>query len=123
VYVQTDMSVTNDSFEVRASFNEPELAHVSTTWLVNVVTIPLLKRVKEVRVFIKGFAVGGIVAPEESQFSAALHEATTLNLAILDASPLATLTGANPLYEILQPPKYGQLYKIQPNQRFTNNPR
>jgi hypothetical protein len=110
--MQTDMSVTNDSFEVSASFNEPELRRVTTTWLVNVVSIPLLRRVKEIRSFIKGFAVGGLIAPDESEFSAAYGSRSTLNLAVLDASPLATLTGANPIYEILLPPKLGQLYKI-----------
>jgi hypothetical protein len=111
-YVQTDMSVTNDSFEIQAHFNEPELSRVSTSWLVNVVAIPLLKRVKEVRSLIKGFAVGGIVAPDENEFSTSFELRTTLTLALLDASPLAALTGANPLYEVLLPPKFGNLYKI-----------
>jgi len=120
-YMQTDMSVTNDSFEVSAYFNEPELKRVSTSWLVNVVSIPLLRRVKEVRTFIKGFAVGGIIAPDESEFSASYGTRSTLNLAVLDASPLATLTGANPLYEILLPPKFGQLYKIPGNSRSSKD--
>lgn len=58
-YVQTDLSVANDSFEVGAYFNldltdENSHRQVSTSWLVNVVSVPLLKRVKEVRSFIKG---------------------------------------------------------------------
>lgn len=118
-YVQTDVSVANDSFEVSAHFNDPEIHRVSTTWLVNVVSVPLLRRVKEVNSFIKGFAVGGIVAPGETEFSASYGMRTTLNLAVLDASPLAVVTGANPLYEILLPPKFGQLYKITPQYHYS----
>lgn len=36
-----------------------------------------------------------------------------------DASPLAVVTGANPLYEILLPPKFGQLYKITPQYHYS----
>jgi len=111
-YLQTDLSVANDSFEVTARFKAPDIYHVSTSWLVNVVSLPLLKRIKEVRSFIKGFAVGGILTPDESDFSATYGSHTTLSLAVLDASPLAAITGANPVYEIVLPPNYGQLYKI-----------
>lgn len=111
--------MANDSFEVSAHFNDQEIHRVSTSWLVNVVSVPLLRRVKEVNSFIKGFAVGGIVAPGESEFSASYGMRTTLNLAVLDASPLAVVTGANPLYEILLPPKYGQLYKITPQYHYS----
>lgn len=111
--------MANDSFEVSAHFNDPEIHRVSTSWLVNVVSVPLLRRVKEVNSFIKGFAVGGIVAPGETEFSASYGMRTTLNLAVLDASPLAVVTGANPLYEILLPPKFGQLYKITPQYHYS----
>lgn len=110
--------MANDSFEVSAHFNDQEIHRVSTSWLVNVVSVPLLRRVKEVNSFIKGFAVGGIVAPGENEFSASYGMRTTLNLAVLDASPLAVVTGANPLYEILLPPKFGQLYKITPQLHY-----
>ncbi|CAG7786715.1 unnamed protein product, partial [Allacma fusca] len=109
-YVQTDIHVSNDSFEVKASFRD--MSRISTSWLVNVVTVPLLKRVKEVRSFVKGFAVGGILAPDEAEFSASSSLPSVLNLAVLDASPLAAITGANPVYEIILPPKFGILYKV-----------
>jgi len=122
-YVQTDLSVANDSFEVSAHYaldipsgkvnwQGPNNRQISTSWLINVVSVPLLKRVKEVRSFVKGFAVGGLIAPDESEFSASLGFRTTMNLAVLDASPLAAVTGSNPSYEILLPPKYGQLFRI-----------
>ena len=121
-YVQSDIQVSNDSFEVQARFPDVgKYSGVSTNWLVNVVTVPLLRRVKEVRSFVKGYAVGGILAPDEAEFSASSVEATTLNLAVLDASPLAAITGANPVYEILLGPKFGVLYKVPYQRRGNSN--
>ncbi|OXA39675.1 Chondroitin sulfate proteoglycan 4 [Folsomia candida] len=119
-YHVTDISVTNDSFEIAAyfptSFDSPPIlssrSRPSTAhFLLPVVAVPLIKRVLEVRSFVHGFAVGGLIAPDT--FSVSPDHSTTLSLALLDASPLAGVTGSNPVYELLLPPKHGRLVKIQ----------
>lgn len=56
--------------------------------------------------------MGGLLAPDPFTFSASPESPTAVSLALLDASPLAGLTGSNPSYELLLPPKHGRLWKL-----------
>lgn len=99
VYHMTDLSESEDSFEVSASASSPSVAYGNVTaHRVTVTVLPLIYLREPVRV------PSGI--------------AVKLGKAMMDASELARISRADPVFEVLSPPRHGKLVKMtyDPNQ-------
>ncbi|KAM9841260.1 chondroitin sulfate proteoglycan 4-like [Aulostomus maculatus] len=93
VYHMTDLSESEDSFQVSASASAPGVDYGNVTAQTVLVTVrPLVYLREPVRV------PSGI--------------AVKLGKAMIDASELARISRANPVFEVLSPPKHGKLVKI-----------
>uniref|UniRef100_A0A1A8AT04 Laminin G domain-containing protein n=1 Tax=Nothobranchius furzeri TaxID=105023 RepID=A0A1A8AT04_NOTFU len=93
VYHMTDLSASEDNFQISVSASSPgvDYGHVPAQ-TVNVTVRPLIYLREPVRV------PSGI--------------AVKLGKAMIDASELARISRANPVFEVLSPPKHGKLVKI-----------
>ena len=98
VYLQTDMSLANDSFLADISNQDNRLPGL----LFNITVRPLVR--------------------QETPFVAAIDNATPLTLRHLDATKLAGLTNSNPVYYILTSPRLGRIKRIMRTSR-TREPR
>ncbi|XP_017266244.1 chondroitin sulfate proteoglycan 4-like isoform X2 [Kryptolebias marmoratus] len=93
VYHMTDLSASEDSFQISVSASSPGVDYGTLTGqTVNVTVRPLIYLREPVRV------PSGI--------------AVKLGKAMIDASELARISRVNPVFEILSPPKHGKLVKI-----------
>lgn len=93
VYHMTDLSESEDSFQVSASASSPGVDYGNVTaQTVNVTVRPLVYLREPVRV------PSGI--------------AVKLGKAMVDASELARISRADPVFEVLSPPKHGKLVKV-----------
>lgn len=94
VYHMTDLSESEDSFQVMASAWSPGVDYGNVTeQRVNVTVRPLIHLREPVRV------PSGITVK--------------LGKAMIDASELARISRANPVFEVLSPPKHGKLVKVK----------
>ncbi|XP_057674740.1 chondroitin sulfate proteoglycan 4-like isoform X2 [Corythoichthys intestinalis] len=93
VYHMTDLSESEDSFQISVSASAPgvEFGNV-TAQTVKVIVRPLIYLREPVRV------PSGI--------------AVKLGKAMMDASELARISRVNPVFEVLSPPKHGKLVKM-----------
>ncbi|XP_076614950.1 chondroitin sulfate proteoglycan 4-like isoform X2 [Chaetodon auriga] len=99
VYHMTELSESEDSFQVSVSASSPGVDYGNVTAQTVKVTVrPLIYLREQVRV------PSGI--------------AVKLGKAMIDASELARISRANPVFEVLSPPKHGKLVKMtyDPNQ-------
>ncbi|KAK2583832.1 hypothetical protein KPH14_009726 [Odynerus spinipes] len=87
MFMQTDMTVSNDSLELSARLSGFEQRHIR----VEIRVVPLM--IKNPMVALMG---------EKNQI--------TLNH--MDATPLAKLTSSNPVYTVVKKPKYGKIKRI-----------
>ena len=87
VYMQTDMTISNDSLELSAHLSGFEVKHIH----VDIKVAPLM-----------------IMNP----LVTLVGEKKRLSLQYLDATPLATLTSSNPVYTIIKKPKFARLKRI-----------
>lgn len=87
MFMQTDMTVSNDSLELSAQLSGFEQERIR----VNIRVVPLM-----------------ITNP----MIASAGEKNRITLRYMDATPLAKLTSSNPLYTIVKKPKYGKLKRI-----------
>lgn len=93
VYHMTDLSESEDSFQVIASASSPGVDYGNVTAQTVTVTVrPLIYLREPVRV------PSGIPVK--------------LGKAMIDASELARISRSNPLFEVLSPPKHGKLVKV-----------
>ncbi|XP_029372421.1 chondroitin sulfate proteoglycan 4-like [Echeneis naucrates] len=93
VYHMTDLSESEDSFQIFVSASSPGIDYGNVTAQTVKVTVrPLVYLREPVRV------PSGI--------------AVKLGKAMIDASELARITRADPVFEVLSPPKHGKLVKI-----------
>ncbi|XP_059214410.1 chondroitin sulfate proteoglycan 4-like [Centropristis striata] len=93
VYHMTDLSESEDSFQVSVSASSPGVDYGSVTEQTVEVTVrPLIYLREPVRV------PSGI--------------AVKLGKAMIDASELARISRADPVFEVLSPPKHGKLVKM-----------
>nr|XP_057909627.1 chondroitin sulfate proteoglycan 4-like isoform X2 [Doryrhamphus excisus] len=93
VYHMTDLSESEDSFQISVSASAPGVEYGNvTSQTVRVVVRPLIYLREPVRV------PSGI--------------AVKLGKAMMDASELARISRADPLFEVLSPPKHGKLVKM-----------
>lgn len=94
VYHMTDLSESEDSFHVSVLASSPGVDYGSVrAQLVKVTVRPLIYLREPVRV------PSGI--------------AVKLGKAMMDASELARISRANPVFEVLSPPKHGKLVKVK----------
>lgn len=94
VYHMTDLSESEDSFQVTASASSAGVDYGNVTaQTVNVTVRPLIHLREPVRV------PSGITVK--------------LGKAMIDASDLARISRANPVFEVLSPPKHGKLVKVK----------
>ncbi|XP_041667302.1 chondroitin sulfate proteoglycan 4-like [Cheilinus undulatus] len=98
VYHMTELSESEDSFAVLVSASSHGVHYGNATAQVKVTVQPLIHLREQVRV------PSGI--------------AVKLGKAMMDASELARISRADPVFEVLSPPKHGKLVKItyDPNQ-------
>ncbi|XP_011875001.1 PREDICTED: chondroitin sulfate proteoglycan 4-like [Vollenhovia emeryi] len=87
MFMQTDMTVSNDSLELSARLSGFEQKHIR----VEIKVVPLM---------IMG------------SMTALAGEKNRIILQYLDATPLAKLTTSNPLYTIVRKPKYAKIKRI-----------
>uniref|UniRef100_A0A3P9IP26 Si:dkeyp-41f9.3 n=1 Tax=Oryzias latipes TaxID=8090 RepID=A0A3P9IP26_ORYLA len=93
VYHMTDLSESEDSFQILVSASSPGVDYENVpNQTVNVTVRPLIYLREPVKV------PSGI--------------AVKLGKAMIDASELARISRANPVFEVLSPPKHGKLVKI-----------
>uniref|UniRef100_A0A3Q3JC71 Laminin G domain-containing protein n=1 Tax=Monopterus albus TaxID=43700 RepID=A0A3Q3JC71_MONAL len=93
VYHMTDLSESEDSFQVSASASSPGVEYVNVTAETVKVTVqPLIYLREPVRV------PSGV--------------AVKLGKAMIDASELARISRTDPVFEVLSPPKHGKLVKV-----------
>uniref|UniRef100_A0A3Q0T703 Chondroitin sulfate proteoglycan 4bb n=1 Tax=Amphilophus citrinellus TaxID=61819 RepID=A0A3Q0T703_AMPCI len=93
VYHMTDLSESEDSFQMSVSALSPGVDYGNVTATVKVTVRPLIYLREPVRV------PSGI--------------AVKLGKAMIDASELARISRANPVFEVLSPPKHGKLVKVK----------
>lgn len=94
VYHMTDLSESEDSFHVTPLASSPGVDYGNVTAQTVQVTVrPLIYLREPVRV------PSGI--------------AVKLGKAMMDASELARISRANPVFEVLSPPKHGKLVKVK----------
>uniref|UniRef100_A0A3Q2W506 Chondroitin sulfate proteoglycan 4-like n=1 Tax=Haplochromis burtoni TaxID=8153 RepID=A0A3Q2W506_HAPBU len=94
VYHMTDLSESEDTFQISVSASSPGINYGNVTATVKVTVRPLIYLREPVRV------PSGI--------------AVKLGKAMIDASELARISRANPVFEVLSPPKHGKLVKVKP---------
>ncbi|XP_046827516.1 chondroitin sulfate proteoglycan 4 isoform X1 [Vespa crabro] len=87
MFLQTDMTVSNDSLELLARLSGFEQQHIR----VKIRVVPLM-----------------IMNP----MIALMGEKNQITLQHMDATPLAKLTSSNPVYTIIRKPKYGKIKRI-----------
>ncbi|XP_033328605.2 chondroitin sulfate proteoglycan 4-like protein [Megalopta genalis] len=87
MFMQTDMTVSNDSLELRARLSGFEQKQIK----VEIKVAPLM-----------------IMKP----MVALAGEKTRITLQHMDATPLAKLTNSNPVYTVLKKPKFGRIKRI-----------
>lgn len=87
MYMQTDITVSNDSLELAAKLSDFEVKHI----VVDVRVEPLM-----------------IVNP----MVAIAGERNRLDLRYMDATPLAKLTSSNPVFAVTRRPKYARIKRI-----------
>ncbi|XP_043505299.1 chondroitin sulfate proteoglycan 4 isoform X1 [Polistes fuscatus] len=87
MFLQTDMTVSNDSLELSARLSGFEQQHIR----VKIRVVPLM-----------------IMNP----MIALMGEKNQITLQHMDATPLAKLTSSNPVYTIIRKPKYGKIKRI-----------
>ncbi|KAM3874426.1 chondroitin sulfate proteoglycan 4-like [Diretmus argenteus] len=93
VYHMTDLSASEDSFQISVSASAPGMLYANLTGqMVNVTVRPMIYLREPVRV------PSGI--------------AVKLGKAMMDASELARISRADPVFEVLSPPKHGKLVKM-----------
>lgn len=94
VYHMTDLSESEDIFQISVSALSPGVDYGNVTaQMVNVTVLPLIYLREPVRV------PSGI--------------AVKLGKAMIDASELARISRADPVFEVLSPPKHGKLVKVR----------
>ena len=98
IYMQTDMSLSNDSFTVDITNEDNKIPGVT----FNITVKPLVKR--------------------EISLVAGIDNSTPLTIRHLDATKLAGLTNSNPVYYLLSSPKLGKIKRILKTSR-TREPR
>merc|ERR1719471_2387539 len=98
IYMQTDMTLSNDSFTADITNVDNKIAGVT----FNITVKPLVKR--------------------ELSFVGMIDESTPLTISHLDATKLAGLTNSNPVYYILSSPMFGKIKRILRTSR-TREPR
>uniref|UniRef100_A0A3B4AVL2 Laminin G domain-containing protein n=1 Tax=Periophthalmus magnuspinnatus TaxID=409849 RepID=A0A3B4AVL2_9GOBI len=104
VYHMTDLSESEDSFEISVSAHSPGVEYGNiTAQMVTVNVLPLIYLREPVRV------PSGI--------------AVKLGKAMIDASELARISRVDPLFEVLSPPKHGKLVKGRNHHRWGNHTR
>lgn len=91
LYVQTDLSVAGDTFELEASLPYAVDSKVKNLW-INISVEPLLK--------------------VDHKFSPVVGGRTCINNEVLNADALAKLSKSNPTFTVLKKPKYGKIQKI-----------
>ncbi|XP_060917242.1 chondroitin sulfate proteoglycan 4-like [Labrus mixtus] len=98
VYHMTELSESEDSFQVLVSASSHGVDYGNVTAHMKVTVLPLIHLREQVRV------PSGV--------------AVKLGKAMMDASELARISRADPVFEVLSPPKHGKLVKItyDPNQ-------
>ncbi|XP_070515030.1 chondroitin sulfate proteoglycan 4 isoform X2 [Cardiocondyla obscurior] len=87
MFMQTDMTVSNDSLELSARLSGFEQKHIR----IEIKVIPLMIM---------------------NSMTALAGEKSRITLQYLDATPLAKLTTSNPLYTIVRKPKYAKVKRI-----------
>ncbi|CAK9831143.1 Chondroitin sulfate proteoglycan 4 [Anthophora retusa] len=87
MFMQTDMTVSNDSLELTAKLSGFEQRHIR----IEIKVVPLM-----------------IMNP----MIALAGEKTRITLQYMDATPLAKLTTSNPVYTIIRKPKFGKIKRI-----------
>ncbi|XP_017888198.1 chondroitin sulfate proteoglycan 4 isoform X2 [Ceratina calcarata] len=87
MFMQTDMTVSNDSFELTAKLSGFEQKHIR----IDIRVVPLM-------IMNPMIAIAG--------------EKTRITLQYLDATPLAKLTSSNPTYTITKKSKFGKIKRI-----------
>ncbi|XP_029050257.1 chondroitin sulfate proteoglycan 4 isoform X1 [Osmia bicornis bicornis] len=87
MYMQMDMTVSNDSLELTARLSGFEQKHIR----IEIKVVPLM-----------------II----NSMTALADEKTRITLQHMDATPLAKLTSSNPLYTIIRKPKFGKIKRI-----------
>ena len=98
IYMQTDMSLANDSFTADITNQDNKIAGLT----FNITVKPLVK--------------------SEISFVALIDNSTPLTTNHLDATKLAGLTNSNPVYYVLSSPKFGKIKRIIRTSR-TRQPR
>merc|ERR1719471_2276363 len=98
IYMQTDMSLANDSFTVDITNEDNKIPGLT----FNISVKPLVK--------------------QEISFVATIDNSTPLSTQHLDATKLAGLTNSNPVYYLLSAPKLGKIKRILRTSR-TREPR
>ena len=88
VYVQKDMTASNDSFELTARVSDFELRNIH----VPIRVVPLM-----------------ITNPTMEVYAG---DRTKLSIAYFDATPLAKLSGSDPAYKVIRKPKYAKVMRI-----------
>uniref|UniRef100_A0A8C9XC62 Laminin G domain-containing protein n=1 Tax=Sander lucioperca TaxID=283035 RepID=A0A8C9XC62_SANLU len=94
VYHMTDFSESEDSFQVSVSASSPGVAYGNVTGQTVNVTVRALIYLREPVRVPSGIAV-------------------KLGKAMIDASELARISRADPVFEVLSPPKHGKLVKVK----------
>ncbi|XP_017754048.1 PREDICTED: LOW QUALITY PROTEIN: chondroitin sulfate proteoglycan 4 [Eufriesea mexicana] len=87
IFMQTDMTVSNDSLELTARLSGFEQKHIR----IEIKVVPLM-----------------IMNP----MIALAGEKTRIKLKHMDATPLAKLTSSNPIYTVIKKPKFGKIKRI-----------
>lgn len=87
MFMQMDMTMSNDSLELTAQLSGFEQKHIR----IEIRVVPLM-------IMNPMIAVAG--------------EKTRITLQHMDATPLAKLTSSNPVYKILKKPKFGKIKRI-----------
>ncbi|KAG7201656.1 hypothetical protein KM043_004386 [Ampulex compressa] len=87
IFMQTDMTVSNDSLELSARLSGFEQRHIR----IEIKVLPLM-----------------IINP----MIALAGEKNRITLQHMDATPLAKLTSSNPIYSVIRKPKYGKIKRI-----------
>ena len=98
VYMQTDMTLSNDTFTADISNKDNKIPGL----VFNITVSPLVK--------------------QEEEFVANIDNSTPLNIKHLDATKLAGLTASNPVYYLVSKPKLGTIKRIIRTSR-TRQPR
>lgn len=94
VYHMTDLSESEDSFQISVSASSPGVDYGNVTAQTVEVTVRPLVYLREPVKVPSGVAV-------------------KLGKAMIDASELARISRTNPMFEVLSPPRHGKLVKVK----------